>query len=375
LRGIFNQTNINSIVGFFGILVGIIGIVLTVPKDERLAYWDKISIYWNENISVFVIIFSILFILLIWTTSKSKNEVVKPKKKEIEEIKKFSESLPVSLFYLSNRERQRRELRKIINQLEETRHLKQRPLVCLLYGDEHQAHDQFVKCVVLDMLKKSYDCTAVEPKSLQGGFSDFSCFDELHDVILESLIQLYPTENTKESIAKRLAETNQPVILCAEFYTQYCENTNSDEFIKKGFLEFWKDWPSLENNFSNHRLFVFLFIYYRDRTGLKFREAKIKRNFLKTLEELKKSHNAILFSMFNVNCVVLSELSGIKEADAIKWVRIFQDHPACENISIARIREEIRQLYKKQAVKGRIPMEKLSESLRQIILRIKLENV
>jgi len=71
----------------------------------------------------------------------------------------------------------------------------------------------------------------------------------------------------------------------------------------------------------------------------------------------------------------LPKLLGVKESAAMQWIHVFQNHPAFENVSIPRVREEIRQLYKKQAVKGRIPMEKLSEALRQIILRIKLENI
>ena len=286
--------------------------------------------------------------------------------------------IPDYLWYLPDRAAQRKALREAIRKHE--KNAKHRPLLCLVHGDEQERHLDFQDCFLkeeLPRISKLYK--GIESKYVAIGFKNI---DELHDNILEKLwIKLfgddeYPDALTfKTEMAQRLAEWTQPLILCIDIETQYCQSQN--DIIKRGFLEFWANLPNPKN-----RLLIFLLFQYSQETkrGLALtrffkpyliqqKPSPIRQKFSEEIHQLEKEINLSTFvEKFRVGAVVLPELYPIDEAAAIDWLKNYCRNYFC-NTRIDAAKTEIKNFYKNYP-KG-VPMGKLALTLKKIVTEVR----
>jgi len=282
------------------------------------------------------------------------------------------------LWYLPDRAEQKDRLCEAIQAHEKT--TIHQPLLCLIHGNEQEAHDKFKECVIdkeLPRLNKLYRSDGNKGIWKIDSFSvNFKNISELQNEVLKKLVErmLYNYPDDQEQaiakIAKRLSEEGRPVILWIKIFTKYCQYQHG--LIEQGILDFWAKWP--KTNKRNYRLLVFLSFHYPDKNKMELNLKKLfnqffQRRFTLTHELSQWEDDYPDWNQKNqsLRLVVLPELRPIDEAAVSLWLE--NDCPDYfSNTRIQAARLEMRKFYKKHP-KG-VPMATLAKKLKDILQKV-----
>ena len=272
--------------------------------------------------------------------------------------------------YRLNRIEQRLTLSQALKELDQR---SDRPLICLVHGDKYQSQDMFIEYlgeVFLPKLLKEPG-TVIYPLQFPESLKSFH--DQLQYELSRTVLKDELTESN-ELINNFLAQSPVPVIIYAYVY---CDQwlKRSCEAIKK-FLIFWENWPAL---MTNQRLFVFLLIIdnckqkhggFRGFPLIFLDDINTKLN--KEIKRLLGAFSSSNFSQFdNFRGLVLPELKGITEQQAVEWVDIMGRTHFPDNLAFIKdVKLEIQAIFSQCKTKDlpkRIPMDELARQLSGIL--------
>jgi hypothetical protein len=269
-----------------------------------------------------------------------------------------SRVIPRFLPYRVNREKQEQTLAEAIQTHSEHPDNKQRPLLCLIHGNEDECSDMFVELLEENALRK------IAPRQTQNGIKryTFSCgnfnnINELHKNILTGLgkVLCHNLFASHAEIVKAIGQQKQKVVM---LYTSLCSEDWQHEInILHGFLKFWTDLPALP---PNHLLLVCLSFNYQKNYEITL----LKRLFGKksTNQEIRKAFQNLEFNDFQVSGVVLPELESMSHRIVQDWARMY----ASEYCDIDVLYKEIKKnIFTSDGQK--IAMEPLAVQLKQIL--------
>jgi hypothetical protein len=236
------------------------------------------------------------------------NKVAHPKKYKVN----FGDLRP----HLPNRRPQERKLGKAIKGHCD----KQRPLLCLIHGEEYQCNERFV-----DRLAEYYLPTVVPGDGITSCFvhCDFSeDIDELHQEIsqqLASSLKINPLAPPSE-IVDAIIRERSPII----FHTDMCtKNWSRCEGVKVvyNFIEFWAK-LALPSTHS-HLLLICLYFNYKDVEQANFFKRLFKKKSIndQIREEFRQLENENFLEKFGINGIVLPELVNIEKEDVEAWAK------------------------------------------------------
>ncbi len=276
--------------------------------------------------------------------------------------------LPSLLPYLADRNDQEHKLDEVLDQLrDQPAYL----VVCLIHGDELEAHEEFFDRLRSDTLPRllSPDRLSMKAYPLTWPKSAHSRRD-LHKRIRKNLAKavLVPENSSEKDINDRLAAHPSPVLihtyLLTEDWCQYgCESIT-------WFLEFWQKWPILA---PTQRLFVCISIKYQipqKTTTLDFRKYFTNRRWTSMNKTMTRYvENVPLHISDRLTFAVLPRLEGIKESDAHDWARSDDVSRLCRR---DRVINDIRIVYREWESANftrTIPMYELARRLEEIVRR------
>jgi len=333
-----------------------------------------------------VLIIGIIVFLISIKTSRDRQalaeSIQEPSDKQ--QLLNKQTSIPNCLWYLADRDAQKRKLRSAF-QKHENCNTKQRPFLCLISGKAQEVHDKFKECVVVERILPKLEHGGIRGddniRSIENvHITNFpKNINELHNTLFDELkdvLPFCPPDDSEMKVAIRLAKENRTTVVCFNIYTQSCQPVK--KVIKKGIVEFWKKWPALENYHCNYRLLVFICIRYPNQSEKShfltrlFKpsvQQKLKRELRQLDRELKDF--AQFSAQFNVGAVVLEQLEAIKKEEVIKWLldecSKEQSPLHLTTQQIEKAIDEIERLYKKQSHENAIPMETLVSELKKIL--------
>ena len=279
------------------------------------------------------------------------------------------------LFYLPDRKPQKDELRKAIEAYRvQYPDKKQRPLLCLIHGDENE-YGNFVKCLLGNFLLND---NALSEYFRNGLFEiellleEFHTVDKLHQEILDSLVKnKINAKPEKKAIAHELAMKRCPIIIHVRLQSKDLEDwQDDDKTVLDGFIEFWADWP--KKVYAQHQLFlVFLSFSYEGRKNNFsvvnwFRRKKSRKAtnsaLLNQFESLNKKFPTIraFFESEKVHAKVLQKLDSVKRIQACNWIGNYEDQIRKFCNDTYALERQVKALYKNRDA---IPMEELAREL------------
>jgi len=245
------------------------------------------------------------------------------------------------------------------------------PLVCLIHGDETEAHDKF-----LERLQR-YMIPMLRPRhSEQAGVQMYRVewpagprnVDDMQRRLQISLSRevLDSALETPVAINNRLAQGLGPVAIHSHLITE--------NWMEQGvaglnaFMQFWQRWPELA---VGQQLYIFLFIKYQMNNELgAYRRGRYRRINTDIREQLAKYD----FSRYERSTgAVMRELVGPTRTEAEDWARSDHARKFCNTDSLV---DAISQYYtewqvrqKSKVFPPRIPMDQLVPKLREMISR------
>jgi hypothetical protein len=251
--------------------------------------------------------------------------------------------------------------------------LASRPMLCLIHGDEAEAHDKYLerlhKVTLPQLLPAETRQTGIKLYRLEWP-ARFDNADELHRRFEMSLSRevLDFSLGTREAINAKLAHFTGPVAIHSHVITENWQQNDSS--LLDSFFAFWQRWPELA---VGQRLFVFLFVIYQNRPG-PYRGRKLRQMNAQIRDALAKYD----YRRYDrVATKVLPELKGPTLGEAQDWARSeeagkFCDRPALI-YAIAAFYAEWELLEKPKDQPVRIPTEQLVPKLRELMSRSQYE--
>ena len=320
----------------------------------------------------------------------------------VAELKNISEALSVRPYFL-NRSEQQYALRPVLKKLKQT---PNRPLVCIIHGDDCECHDMFLMCLEKFFLSEFLD-SEPPPNGISSyhlrfpeKFRDMKYFqNQLQNSLAMSIPNCQRAESNEE-INQILAGHRRPVMLDATIIADDWPKHGSQIIIS--FLEFWNKWPEL---FPEQFLIVFLCIKYKSKQYCGFFERfcfqPVNREISKFLERLSSGQGSgeqvmifalslliqtglyQLVSLLLQNYpgqlsefkglvgTVLPKLEGITRTQAEDWARIENKSYFSDSINFhEEIMLEIKvtfEQYKSKKLPKKISMEKLARVLKSFL--------
>lgn len=269
--------------------------------------------------------------------------------------KKLSTSnreVPPLLPYSANRLDHRLKLAEAI----EKHHNKQRPLLCLIHGEECQRGDKFID-VVEEFLR-------VTEKPLHILTDIFKNINDLHKNTRAGLSDrlLGKMNASDDEIVNAIAQRSSagPVIFGAVMDTEDWLRAGKVE-IFKGFANFWANLPPLPPT-SNNLVLVCLLFQYESETMKKnrfFKRFPFFKDKQSVNEEIKATFANLEFTSGEVNGVVLPELCSIHKKQVVEWVNCH-----VEKYFHDEVMPEIHKLFECHQT---ITMAQLGNSLKEIL--------
>jgi hypothetical protein len=267
--------------------------------------------------------------------------------------------VPPILPYLCDRSAQEDRLADLIV---EAANRPARPVVCIIHGDETEAHDKFferLRDVTFPSLL-SIQQTGMKPYHLDWPAERLTP-DELKRRLLRSLSRVVVNSPTadRDLLANVLSQNPGPVAIHAHILTETWEQQRSGSL--DSFLQFWNEWPELG---VGTRLFALLFIKYQLNTK-KFRA--LKKEICETVGRLDVSRYS------EMTVAVLPELIAASRQDAENWARSSQVTQFCD---AERLVSAVGKFYEYWAAtknaRGtvRIPTEELAPKLYEMMSRV-----
>jgi hypothetical protein len=278
-------------------------------------------------------------------------------------------SIPDILPYLCDRSDQEYELHALIDS--ETR--TDRPLLCIVHGEETEAHDKFLerlqRVMLPQLLPRQTERTGVRSYQLEWP-SRFRNPQEMHSRLILRLSKevLDNAVGTSELISARIGENLGPVVVHSHVIT---ENWLQDRL--KGldaFIELWEGWPDLA---IGQKLFIFLFVKYQGNKS--FGPHKL-RQYRRVNREIRDALISRDFSCFGrITVGVLTELKGPTLAETQDWARSEEVGKFCDRQALVTATGEYYAQWARENPKiipTRIPTDELAPRLREMISRVQL---
>jgi hypothetical protein len=261
--------------------------------------------------------------------------------------------------YLCNRSEQELALSIGLRRHQQGNH--RRPVVCLIHGDEFEAHGDFLERLRLRTLPTLLD---LESKQLSVRELPLSLPRRVRmPVVLWQLLGdalLMNSAATPEEISLEILRHEEPLIISLHLLTEVFEE--SDENLLLQFFEFWNQLPDLP---AGRMLINCVCLKYErcDNNGLLDFKKRRRRRLNDRLRKLIESFDVAAHPQ--LTAIVLPELRAISRSDVEAWSRHEQVRKCC------LIHErEIRALYQRPGIcnrDGHIPMELLAEELQKLI--------
>ncbi len=288
------------------------------------------------------------------------------KREDLFSIFDNAKSIPL-LFYLPNRKPQKNKLKELINTYRaQYPDKKQRPLLCLIHGDENQ-YGNFIKCLLADFLLNDkafseYFCNGLFEIELL--IEELNTVDQLHQEILEFLENKINAKPEKQAIAQKLAKEQRPIIIHARLLTKDLQDWQDDKkTIIDGFIEFWADWP--KNVYAKHKLFLVFVSFSYERKNI-FSVI----NWLRWKKTRKTTNSAIADQFENWNksekvlANILPKLESVKRVQACNWIRNYEDQIRMFCNDTYTLEHKVKALYQNRDA---IPMEELARELENLL--------
>jgi hypothetical protein len=281
-----------------------------------------------------------------------------------------SPSIPDMLPYLCDRSEQEYDLR---HALEESEKMTDRPLLCIVHGEETEAHDKFLERLQLVMLPhllpRQTEPTAVHSYQLEWP-SRFRNPQEMRNKLIFSLSKevLDNAVGTCEMINTRIGESPGPVIVHSHVITENWQQERMRGL--ETFIELWQGWPDLA---IGQKLLVFLFVKYQGNKG--FSPYKL-REYRRINREIRAALENYNFSCFGrLTAIVLPELRGPTLAETQNWARSEEVGKFCDRQALVTATDEYYARWARDNPKispPRVPTDELTPKLREMISRTQL---
>ncbi len=236
-----------------------------------------------------------------------------------------------------------------------------RPIVCLIHGDEYEAHGWFLERLCYKSLPKFLD---LEPRQLSvreypiqrppRRNSNTAFWASIGEALL------HDSSASQEEIWREITNNQQPMMFSLQLLTEDFEEYG--ESLIHSLLSFWAEWEDLP---PGRAVINCICLKYRrlGKVGLfDFKKKKLQQ----LNERLRALVEGMDFSAHpNFTGVVLPELKAIKRSDVDSWNRSELVREFC------RLSEQdIRALFDLKELcndDGHIPMELLAEKLRKYV--------
>jgi hypothetical protein len=300
------------------------------------------------------------------STEKRSLGIIKPK-------------IPDLLPYLCDRVKEEEDLRTAILQIKDE--MRQRPLICIIHGDQDECHNMFRKQLqknsLLRFLKDLnpdelpiHDFQLRIPSDYKGT-KDY--LDKIRCNLAEQVLGRSTASN--QDIARTLSLHKAPVMICSDLRTEDWQ-PHGPQLIKT-FIEYWDEFPDVRP--GPHLISCLFFTYRSTRvTDVSQAERHIEvnhqaRSFLESLDfsEYRSEYRKVCG-------VVLPELRAVKLKDVEDWIcdrKYFDDFCTFHRPEFCNIQDalrEIRTLFSQSTLmtsENRIPMELLATKLKEVLKR------
>jgi Domain of unknown function (DUF4062)/inactive STAND len=278
--------------------------------------------------------------------------------------------IPSLLPYLCDRSDQELALD---NLLKESQNKPGKPVVCLIHGNETEAHDKFLERLQKVMLPK-----LLPPQPERVAVQDYllawpeNVHDEtaMHGRFLRSLSDtvLGNFAGTRESVNGRLAQALGPVVIHAHTITETWDLQGIEALPM--FLRFWEQWSELA---IGQQLFVLLFIKYQETRNFSFFKRRKYSQLNQTLRERLEQYE---FSVFpRLSAAALPELEGASQLDAENWAQ-GEASRFCDRSTLVEAIGDYYAEWEAHEKTGRrpvrIPTDQLAPKLKEIMSRTQL---
>ncbi|MBP8122150.1 MAG: hypothetical protein KAZ26_05885 [Caldilineaceae bacterium] len=275
--------------------------------------------------------------------------------------------IPELLVYKVDREFQERHLVRSMSDLQQqTSH----PIICIIHGGKHEAHDSFVKRLSHDYLPKQMGLSftpGLKSFLWPSGLEQVSTLaDELQRKVSDAVCGNYIS--TPAQINQTL-NRHSTYVLYSVMYQEDLRNWGFE--IVEEFLHFWQKWPQLS---AGQILFVCLCIKYDmdnappPRAGFFSRFLQRKNTPEPVHILLEEALDSLDFSQYEqIKGIPLPRLESVEQMHLENWARREETQQYCNSTELFR---EIRTLYDAQQggqVPMRIPMDIVQENLRRIL--------
>ena len=306
-------------------------------------------------------------------------------------ISQEERTIPSLLPYLANRSDQEFELRqKIRTHLQQTRKC---PLVCIIHGDEFQSHDKFLEKLQKVTLPRmlNLDATKVVIKAHILAWPGGEELENLPERLRNNLAEVVGVSlfASTEEINQTFCKYPGPIIVETHLLTEDWEFQGA--IVLHKLLNFWNDWPELA---LGQKLIVCIsikyqvkhFIIQKHRCFLKplaslqrfskrhryldskrHRYLELNQKIHQYLHEIEKSK----FSQYdNLNCIVLTELSGITRTHVENWVRKEETKEFIGEAMLEKFIDSVRDMFEQwesQTSSSTMSMDELAEQLIELL--------
>jgi len=276
--------------------------------------------------------------------------------------------LPDILPYLCDRSEQERDLVDAFTRFDAS---PSHPLVCIVHGDETEAHDKFLERLQRYMIPalrpRHTDQVDVQTYRLEWPAAPRNADDMRRRLQISLSRQVLDSSlETPMTVNARLAQALGPVAIHSHLITENWMEQGPQGL--DAFMEFWKQWPELA---VGQQLYIFLFIKYQMNNELgPFLRGKYRRINAKIREDLANYE----FTRFvPVSGAVIAELIGPTRSEAEDWARSDYAMKFCNEDAlvdaIGRYYTEWQVLQKPKVFPPRIPTDQLIPKLRELISR------
>ena len=272
--------------------------------------------------------------------------------------------IPHRLPYLSNRSVQESELEEMLVECADCLH--QKPLVCIIHGDDQECHDTFVEKIQKDLLPEMLYLPN-QPNSigrLEKGI-DWSVENHPVGVRFERMLRKLAKKLKIKAceydlIVEELNARLNPLIIDFRILTANWQDDDNELILR--WLDFWNRLPDLA---YGKKLFVFFTIKYKNTSQLSFLKAR-RQN--KKNEQVRRFIEQLNFEEYpNLSGLKFSELAAITVEDLEEWIV----NDAATYCDCEQLRREIVLFYHAQKLE-KICMVVLAERLRELCRKTRL---
>ena len=263
--------------------------------------------------------------------------------------------------YLANRTAQKDALRDALRRLDRSLN---RPIMCVIHGDEHQAQDMFLerlkKYILPEVLGVPKELAIIEyALPWPDRYTTAQSFPALLPRRIAEVLQA-SEDGTLEELNARLAAQMAPVMLSTFLLTQDWERHGVEGL--RSFIRFWQHWPPLG---QGQVLIVCLFVTFQmKREGGFFARFRVQR----TNDDMADAIVTLARDSFDdLTHVVLPRLEGVEQSEAEHWARSTETRNICPRDEVIAGIRAIYERWEKKERSGAIPMEHLAKDLRDLL--------